>query len=471
MSIAAALEAVQAQTRSLITYAPPLANSSFVLQSTSVAGLLGGEEATSTVALPQVCDRRRWLGWYNSPGSYVMGRRFRRLAHSATVDVVFDPDGDHEAGAEVVHIDPSLLFEHDGWSKGPVFKGAYSGSFIHETGPLASLLVKKSSKLRGFTIRGRQSQPVIVTVASLKQVPDLRERITFYPRPPVFAIIPILSSLGTCIACALYGQWYAFSMILLGILARGFACVFIGSGKLIFDHPKPAEGSPSGDGILGYDRELTLLKGEEHVVNSITRGRMFFRFRSKYACYMVEFCSILLIVQAIAQLILIPQSQLFGQLMFLISLAISWTYNVWLSSVDKREVRKEIFSKVLGEPNLTKFTFPNRVSAVVFLLLALSYDRRSPGNLERLKKIMDTQLPTDADVWEIWKETVVKKLRDGQELQFEDSHHSDLSKSDETLLKNLLRDAESAYAAFEEHRAEIVPQEEMTKSNGQPSKP
>ncbi|KIK17287.1 hypothetical protein PISMIDRAFT_685409 [Pisolithus microcarpus 441] len=397
-----------------------------------------------------------------------MGRRFRRLAHSATVDVVFDPDGDPESGTEMVHINPSLLFDHDGWSKGPAFKGAYSGSFIHETGPLASLLMKKSSKLSNTAIKGRPSQPVSVTVASLKRVPDLQERMTFYPRPPVFAIVPILSSLATCVTCGLYREWYAFSMILLGILARGFACVFIGSGKLIFDHPKPAEGSPPGDGILGYDRELVLLKGEEHVVNAITRGRMFFRFRSKHACYIVELCSILLIVQAIAQLILIPQSQLFGQLMFLVSLAFSWSYNLWLSSVDKEVVRKEIFGKILGEPKFIKFTFPNRVSAVVFLLLALSYDRRSPGDLERLKKIMDTLLPTDAEVWQIWKETIVEKLRNGQGFRFEDSHHPNLSASDMTLLSNLLGDAGTAYTAFEQHRAKIVPREEMADSNGPP---
>lgn len=177
---------------------------------------------------------------------------------------------------------------------------------------------------------------------------------------------------------------------------------------------------------------------------------------------MAEWCSILLIVQAIAQLILIPQSQLFGQLMFLVSLAISWVFNVWLSSVDKKEVRNEIFNKVLGEPTLIKFTFCNRVSAVVFLLLALSYDHRSPSNLGRLKKIMDALLPTDAEVWEIWKETVLSKLRSGQELRFEGSHQSDPSRRDETLLETFLKDAEVAYTAFENHRAEIVPQEEVT---------
>ncbi|KAI6005398.1 hypothetical protein EDC04DRAFT_2583212 [Pisolithus marmoratus] len=470
MSIARVLEATRAQARSLVTDPPPFMGSRFILDSTSVAGLVGGEEATSTIALAQVYNRRRWLGWYNSPGSYVMGKRFRRLACSATTDTIFDTNSDLESGTspEMVYIDPSLLFEHDGWSKGPAFQGAYSGTFIHVTGPLASLLVKRPSKSQRIVIRGRGSQPVSVTVTTLQQDPGLQQRMTFDHRPPIIAIAPILTSLVTCLMCGLYREWYACSMILLGILARGFACVFIGSGELIFDHPKPAEGSPPGDGILGYDQELTLLKGDEYVVNAVTRGRFFFRFRSKRACHIVELCSILLIVQAIAQLILIPQSQLFGQLMFLASLTISWAYNVWLSSVDKGDVREEIFNKVLGKPSLSKFTFSNRVSAVVFILLALSYDRRSPGNLEKLKKIMDTLLPTDAVVWEIWKEAVVDQLKDKRALQFDDSHwnHPNLSlESDRTLLSNLLKDAETAYTAFEKHRAEIVPQEETTNSH------
>ncbi|KAI6030108.1 hypothetical protein EDC04DRAFT_2898638 [Pisolithus marmoratus] len=450
MSIARVLEASQAQARSLVTDPPPLTGSRFILDSTSVAGLVGGEEATSTIALARVYNRRRWLGWYNSPGSYVMGKRFRRLARSAITDTVFDANSDLESGTspEMVYIDPSLLFEHDGWSKGPAFQGLTLSQRV--------------------VIRGRGSQPVNVAVTTLQQDPGLQERMTFDHRPPIIAIAPILTSLVTCLMCGLYREWYACSMILLGILARGFACVFIGSGELIFDHPKPAEGSPPGDGILGYDQELTLLKGDEYVVNAVTRGRFFFRFRSKHACRFVEFCSILLIVQAIAQLILIPQSQLFGQLMFLTSLTISWAYNVWLSSVDKGDVREEIFNKILGKPSLSKFTFSNRVSAVVFILLALSYDRRSPGNLEKLKKIMDTLLPTDAVVWEIWKEAVVDQLKDKRALQFDDSHwnHPNLTlESDRTLLSNLLKDPETAYTAFEKHRAEIIPQEETTNSH------
>ncbi|KAI5992775.1 hypothetical protein EDD15DRAFT_2441953 [Pisolithus albus] len=446
------LETVQFQARSLANNSLPLANSDFVLNCAAVAGLLGGEDATSTVALTQIYDKRRWLGWYNSPGSYVMGKHFRRLARSAKVDVVFESDSEASAasGSRMVHIDPSVLFTHEGWSGGPAFEGIYSGTSIQTTGPLASWLMKKASKTDCEKIEGRKTQPVNVTVAILEQVESLRQQMTFHHRSPTLAFVPILVSSITCSACGWYHQWYAFSMIIVGILSRGFACLFIGSGNLVFDHPKPADGSPPGDGVLGSDQDFVLLKGTEYVVNAVTRGKFFFRFRSKHTCRMVEGCSILLVVQAIVQLIFIPQSKLFGQLMFVLSLAISWAYNLWLSSRDKGEVKEGIFKQVLGEPSLTKFVFPNRVSAVVFLLL-VSNKPEAPGNPRKLKKIMDIFLPSDSEVWGIWKETIAEQLKKGNALQFRDPHwnRKELTvEDDRKLLKTLFRDAKDAMKAY-----------------------
>ncbi|KIK25145.1 hypothetical protein PISMIDRAFT_677380 [Pisolithus microcarpus 441] len=67
----------------------------------------------------------------------------------------------------MVCIDPSVLFEHEGWSGGPAFKGIYSGSSIQTTGPLASWLMKKASKTECQKIEGRKTQPVNVTIAQL----------------------------------------------------------------------------------------------------------------------------------------------------------------------------------------------------------------------------------------------------------------------------------------------------------------
>ncbi|KAI5985739.1 hypothetical protein EDD15DRAFT_2373840 [Pisolithus albus] len=443
------LETGQFRSRSLLTDSSPLSNATFMLNSSGVAGLLGGEEAMSTVALAQIYSKRKWLGWYNTPGSYIIGKRFQRLARSVISDPHVNPGSGARSGA--VHIDPALLLQHDGWSKGPVFKGIYSGTSMHETGPLASLLMKKCIRMFGTKVEGRKTQPVNVTIVELEPNPNLQPQTRFYHSPPICAIIPIAVSLLTCAMCGLYGEWYACSMILLGILARGLTCVFIGSGKLVFHHPKPADGSPPGDGILGCDHDLVLLKGDENVVSAVTRGRFFFSFQSKHACRMVELCSFLLIAQAIAQLICVPQSNLFGQLMFVFSIAISWVYNLWFLSYDKVEVREEIFRSVLGSPKLRKFVFPNRSSAIVSLLLFSSDNEGLPGDPKKLKKIMDGFLPSGSLVWEIWKGIVIEHLSNGWPLRFNDTHwnRQDLSSaSDRSLLRTLLQDAETAYAAF-----------------------
>ncbi|KAI6143368.1 hypothetical protein BKA82DRAFT_999652 [Pisolithus tinctorius] len=453
MYIPQILETAQSQARSLVTDQSPLAQTTFILNGTGVAGLLDGEEAMSTVALAQVYDGSKWLGWYNTPGSYIIGKRFLHLAHSIVSGSHVNPGSG--ARSETVHIDPALLLQHDGWPRGPVFKGIYSGTSMQVTGPLASLLMKKCIRMPGTAIKGRETQAVNVTIARLENVPGLQPEMKFRYSPPIYAVIPIAVSLTTCAICGLYGEWYAFSMILLGILARGLTCAFISSGELLFDHSKYAEGSPPGDGILGCDRELVLLKGDENVVNAVTRGRLFFSFRSKHACRIAKLCSFLLIVQAIAQLICIPQSNILGQLMFVFSIAASWVYNLWFVSFDKKEVRQKIFCDVLGSPKLDKFVFPNRCSAMVLLLLFSGYKQELSGDPTKLKKIMDSLLPSGSLVWEEWKDIIIERLTKEMPLRFEGTHwnHRDLtSESDRVLLETLLKDAQTAYDAFINNR-------------------
>ncbi|KAI6114717.1 hypothetical protein EDD16DRAFT_1106750 [Pisolithus croceorrhizus] len=401
----------------------------------------------SAVALTQIHSRRRWLGWYNTPGSYVVGKRCRLLARSIIPGSHTNPGPG--TAPETTHIDPALLY--DGWSNGPVFKGIYSGTSMQETGPVASLLMKECIGMSGTRIDGRLTQTVNVTIAKLERNSYFQLQMKFRYIPLIGPLLPISVSLTTCALCGLYGEWYAFSMILLGILARGLTCVTIGSGGLLFVHPKSAEGSPRGDGILGCDRELLLLKGAENDVNAVTRGRFSLVFGSKHARCMIELCSFLLIVQAVAQLILVPQSNLFGQLMFVISIAISSVYNSCSPSSDEVEIREEIFRKVLGSHKLENFVFPNRCCAVVSLLLLSVNEKMSSSDPAKLKKIMDDFLPSGAAVWEKWKEIVIERLESGQPLHFDDSqwNHQDLlSEDDRSLLKTLLGDAEKAYATF-----------------------
>lgn len=411
----------------------PLNGSRFTLDTSGVAGVFGGEEAVSAMATVHVYENRRWLGWYNAPGSYQIAKRYGLLAKSRFFDGFFPG----------VHMDAATLFDLDGW-KGPKFRAAHSGTVMDETGHLAALFMKIAASMEGKVVAGRTTQPVGVTVTELKHVPPPQmypRRISAYS--PVFASIPIAVSVGTCVACAMFDDWFSFAMILLGILTSGISCLVIGSGKFTFTHPDPAKGSPAGDGLLASGTDVVLLKGEEGAVNSITRGRFSLRFQSEPQYKNIGWCSILLTIQFLAQLLLIPQGSLFGQIMFVSSLGVSWAYNSWLSSLDKEKIQKEILlNNVLGQPKVTKYYFGTRTSMVVFVLLVLQPEDPS--------KILNELLPNDTKVWRKLKSTIVERLLNKEKLHFEaaDWDIDGFTHDERTLLETLYGDAQSAYEGY-----------------------
>ena len=419
--------------RSVVAPALPLDKSNFTLDTSGVASVFGGDEAVSAMATVHVYENRRWLGWYNTPGSYQIAKRYGLLAKSRFFDSFF-------AG---VHTDPASLFELDGW-KGPKFRAAHSGTIIEETGHLAALFMKECASREGKAVEGRKTQAVGVTIAELNHDPAPQ----MYPRrinaySPVFASIPIAISIGTCVACGVFEDWYSFLLILLGILTNGISCLVIGSGKFAFTHPDPAKGSPPGDGILGSDKEIVVLRGTEGAVKAITHGRFYLSFASEAQYKNIGWCSVLFTIQFIAQLLFIPQGSLFGQIMFVTSLGVSWIYNSWLSSLDKEKIQLDILlNSVLKNPVLTRYCLGTRTTMVVFILLVLQPEEPT--------KILNELLPNDTKVWKQWKETVVRRLLNKERLEFVDADWEldAFSLQDRSLLEVLYGDAQAAYDGY-----------------------
>ncbi|KAI6030115.1 hypothetical protein EDC04DRAFT_110946 [Pisolithus marmoratus] len=152
-------------------------------------------------------------------------------------------------------------------------------------------------------------------------------------------------------------------------------------------------------------------------------------------------------VPTIAQLILIPRSDFSGQLVFVISIAISWAYNLWLSFHDEARVEEAIFKEILGTPRLRKFAFRNHTSAVAFILLILKGD---PVFLVVWKKILDIYLPWGPRVWEIWREVIIERLERRESFTFTESlwNRKELTPQEQGLLRGLLQDAEDAVEAY-----------------------
>ncbi|EJF60292.1 hypothetical protein DICSQDRAFT_171254 [Dichomitus squalens LYAD-421 SS1] len=248
----------------------PLSKTKFTLDSSGVAGFFGGDSAVSGMATVNLIPSRRWGGWYNTPGSYEIAKQYGQLAGSKYWNGLFPGGND----------DPAKLFELDG-KLGPKFIAAHSGSHFPQTGHLAYLVFSYASKLQPLykSKVGRATTDSSVTIIDLHHVPPVSVRPTLPSRRSVyFALIPIITSVGTCVLCALVGDWFCFGSIALGIIANGLACLIIGSGQLTFTHHTPAEDAPPGDGVLSGVGGLVVLLGEEGAVNCITRGRYHLRY-------------------------------------------------------------------------------------------------------------------------------------------------------------------------------------------------
>ncbi|EJF62003.1 hypothetical protein DICSQDRAFT_26701, partial [Dichomitus squalens LYAD-421 SS1] len=67
----------------------PTSSSGFTLNALGVAGFFGGDSAVNGMATANLVPYRRWFGWYNTPGSYEIAKKFGPLADWAMSDGLF----------------------------------------------------------------------------------------------------------------------------------------------------------------------------------------------------------------------------------------------------------------------------------------------------------------------------------------------------------------------------------------------
>ena len=413
-----------------------------------VAGFFGGDVAVAAMSTVHIYRGRKWLGWYNSPGSYDIAKSYGVLCDSRLWDGLYPG----------VNVDPAVLFGLDG-KDGPAFRGVHSGTILGKTGQLGYLLMEECRKANvepRNTAGGRISKAATLTVVDLQYTPAKPE---LHPAlsgelSTYLAFFPILVTIFACILCVLVADdWFSFALILYGAFASGVSCLVIGSGDLCVSHPTPAEGVPLGDGILGGDGEdVILLLGEEGAVNTITRGRFSLKFPGKPQYHLIGICALLLTIQFLAQLLVIPLGTLFGQLMFLASLAASWMYTAYLASIDRESLQRQIVTReILQNPQKTKYKFGTRTAMSVFLLLRLlpHLSSKTPEQMKTaLIKVLDELLPNDTSDWRQWREMTLPHIMDLENPALSSQYHS-LDQSKKTpLLKKLLDDVDAAVQLY-----------------------
>ncbi|KAG8818430.1 hypothetical protein FRC17_010836 [Serendipita sp. 399] len=526
----------------------PFQGAKFTLDISGVAGFFGGDEVISAMGSVHFYQGRKYLGWYNSPGSYTVARKYGRLANSRFWNGLFSGG----------NTDPNVFLGLDG-ETGPEFLAAHSGTKMAHTGHVAHLLLRECQTLQdppgrkenqlvsqegttttisnevaklitldavaeavinSVTTEISEAVPEGIKEAALKVAgkgvtgaatavstavkkavtealidaatglvtttttdtvikavrkgvgvvaPGASDKKTatdavtgtvgggtnskpthsvyVIPLPPDhcldpnlnlsrpwkiwMALFPLIASAGPAAVCAYFRDWYCFSMIALGMLSSGIACL-------------------TGDGVLHSGTDFVAVIGKEESVCSITRGAFSIELRGAPRNHIIGLSAILLIVQFFLQLLLIPQGTLFGQVMFLVTFACSWVYNCYLSSIDKEEVQRTLLmEQVLGirrsrpgirrsesrvrlsessEPNIQKYVFAKRTTAVVFLLLVLR-----PLDKEM---ILNQLLPNDTLVWRKWKREILEQLRT---IELESEHPAAHPPTEDDNLLNSLR--------------------------------
>ncbi|KAG2353203.1 hypothetical protein BDR07DRAFT_1434027 [Suillus spraguei] len=249
----------------------------FDLDVSGVAGFFGGEEAISAMQTIHLYRYRKWIGWYNSPGSWNVGKK------------------------------PPKFFELDG-KRGPKYVASRSGSVLEHTGHLAYLIMQMSKEEQGYEVPGRvskrcevtiiETQPIFKQEETPKEADGRMKNILAgeggppkethtkegdtckkkHEKEPVREILPhcdsklrmfaavltIAVSFTTCALCGWTYDWF---------LSACMSSFVIGSASLELQGVKPAPTAPPGDGMLMDGDDIVLLLGKEENVATITRGK------------------------------------------------------------------------------------------------------------------------------------------------------------------------------------------------------
>ena len=500
--------------------ASPLDNTDISLDISGVAGFFGGDVAVSAMTTVHMYDARKYLGWYNTPGSYEIARRYGQVARSRFWDGLYPG----------VNLDPAVLFELDGLD-GPRYRGIQSGTIMRKTGQTGLLFVRECDAVEPEKWTpppdARTTAPVDVTIAHLQGThrPEQLTKEEALFTSVLLALIPILSSAATAAMCAVFNDWICFAMIVLGMTTSGVSCWVIGTGQLAFSFPDPIGGSPPTCGILDDKDHFVVLKGPKTAIRAITRGKFSLEYPGTKRFHELGMSSLMLTVQFLAQLLIVPQGTIFGQIMFLTSLGVSWVYNSYLSSLDHEKLQRRIlFRKVLDRPVLRKYTLGTRTTMGVFVLLLLASDggssptgapgtpgssphspedtqaaaslaaahgrslseervikdrltadegfddldtgfdpshdddEPSPPDSRALRDVLDDILPNDTPVWRFWKDTFLEQLPGLlRGAPFRPIQPpGPMSKDRRILLRNLYKDIEAAVTAFRAYEASVL---------------
>lgn len=409
-------------------------HSTYKLDMTGVVGLLGGNNAVDALETIHLYAGRRWAGWYNYPGAVTVAKRFGQMADSRFWDTLFP--GPNES--------PANTFNLAGKS-GPDYSGSFSGTKLR-TMYLGYLMAQEctgcpnktlqlfnkdgsegrktgsSAAVTVISLPPRQHERISrgLTIASTSSIGATKQKHEFIPIVPkrdpplaLWAIVPSLVSILACVFCLIGRDILCSFLILLGIVSSGFSSIALGTAMLKIRVPVPSIASPPGDGLMfPADGSIIVLKGQEADVNIITKGE----FELDYSTgilphrkhHTIGFCSLLLMTQFLVQLLLIPLSTFFGQILFLTSFIASGVYHLYVVSHQREKVHRQLLFRELSV-RMDKRILGTRTQMAVFVCLVLG-DARPYPLMSKPDAVLSCIIPNETPVWRYWRRKVLKEL-------------------------------------------------------------
>ncbi|KAI0822583.1 hypothetical protein BC628DRAFT_671493 [Trametes gibbosa] len=405
----------------------------WTLLSVGITSFFGGNSAVQGMTTVHLFEGRRWLGWYNTPGSHKIAKKYGRLADSPFWGGLFPG----------CNRDPTHLFGLNA-EIGPYFVAAHALAGPRRSGFPAYLIVREAARVADPAALNPSEAYAVTTFQINPTAGKLLEkplpRLTYGFALPALSSLTILSSFATCAMCAFIRDYWCFAGILWGIFASGTACFWIGSAQLVLSHPELDPGSPPlGNALLYDDKDIAVLRGPCDAVDALARGHFHVQFNGKPTRGTIGACSLLLRIQSIAQVLLVPQGTFFGQLMFVASLGVTWCFNAYLSALSKKRIQTQVLLGALQIKEAQRRSFGTRTAQVVYAVLALK--ATNP------RKVLDDLLPNDTPAWRRWKTLLVRGLSQPESFEFVDADWNSpgLSPADHKVLCGLVQDAEDAW--------------------------
>lgn len=144
--------------------------------------------------------------------------------------------------------------------------------------------------------------------------------------------------------------------------------------------------------------------------------------------------------------------------MFISSLAASWAYNSFLSSLEQEKIQVDVLWRALDNPRLSKFGLKSRAAQAVFACLVLGDGIKRPSVDFKPKKVLQRFISNDTRVWDVWRDTVAEQLENTKEDKSFNLSSRDLQgfgDHERVLLESLLQDAHDAYSGYQEQAHRI----------------